>query len=84
MIVPKYSYIYTHYTFGIRAIHSQASQDDHILQLTNYCAYSLAKACEIMDGSGIILSMEEAADTQFQFEGSSPLIPKDYPGKPPT
>lgn len=35
-------------------------EDDHLLQLLNTCAFSLAKAIEVMDNSGLILAVDEA------------------------
>ena len=53
----------------------QVSQDDRILQLTNLCAHSLAKAIELMDRAGLILSVDEAHATQMIYGF---IVPSKY------
>lgn len=53
----------------------QVSKDDRILQLTNFCAHSLAKAIELMDRAGLILSVDEAHATQMIYGF---IVPSKY------
>ena len=43
----------------------QVSKDDHVLQLLQVCSHALAKAQELMDNAGLVLSPEEASAPCF-------------------
>lgn len=43
----------------------RASQEDRVLQVMNLCAFAMAKAMELMDHAGLILSALEATATSL-------------------